>query len=162
MALAALLVLLGAVAADTTEPANPSTSSDYDAGENTTLINALTANSPFANAVFTASNLCTNTCQQALQNISGAVSNGGSCDKCTSNTGNSAITSWGGSSASAKCQACAARWNAYNASCNTPTVPQNKPCFNFQVIADGSNPTSLASLMTTCALPARRGERAHV
>jgi len=147
LALTALLALAGGVASqDTTASVQAQTSSDYDAGENTTLINALTAGSPFANAVFSATNLCTNTCQDAFQNMTRAVSTGGSCDKCGSSSGNPAITSW--SATSTHCGNCAARWNAYNASCNTPATAANKPCFNFQVIADGSNPTSLTSLMT--------------
>jgi hypothetical protein len=122
-ALAALLALAGGVAAQDTS-INPSTSSDYDAGQNATLMAQLTAGSPFASAVFTASNLCTATCQQALTNISKAVSVNGSCDKCASNSGNPAIASWSGSSTA--CGNCAARWNAYNASCNTPATPANK------------------------------------
>lgn len=126
LALTALLALAGGVASqgDSSGAVTAQTSSDYDAGENTTLINSLTADSPFANAVFTATNLCTPTCQQAFDNMTRATSTGGNCDKCGSNSGNPAIASW--STASTACGNCAARWNAYNASCNTPATPANK------------------------------------
>ena len=127
-ALTALLALVGGAASQGASPPAPApTPSDYDAGENTTLINTLTAGSPFANAVFTATNLCTNTCQQAYDNMTWAVSAGGICDNCTSATGNPAISSW--STNSTACSKCAARWNSYNASCNTPATPANKRAF---------------------------------
>ena len=145
MALVALAALAGVALAQAPN-SNPSTESDYDAGENSTLMAQLTANSPFANAVFTATNLCTATCQAAYVNMTMATSTNGACDQCTSNSGNSSLAAW--SANSTKCGQCAAKWNTYNASCNTPATPANRACYNFQVIADGSNPTSLASLMT--------------
>jgi len=64
----------------------------------------------------------------------------GTCDLCTSNTGNLSIASWG-----ATCPACAAQWNNYSSSCAGGT---NKPCFNFNIVANGALPNSLAGLMT--------------
>lgn len=79
-ALAALLALAIGVAADS----SASSSSDYDVGQNATLIASLTANSAYAGAVFTSTNLCTGACPAALQNMTKAVSINGTCDLCIS------------------------------------------------------------------------------
>ena len=79
-ALAALLALAIGVAADS----SASSSSDYDVGQNATLLASLTAGSAYAGAVFTSTNLCSATCQATFQNMTKAVSVNGTCDLCTS------------------------------------------------------------------------------
>ena len=120
-----------------------STTTSSDVGSNQTLLAQQTAATPFAGAVLTATNLCTPACQTSFHAMRQSAFNG-ACDACTSNTGNSSIASWG--PFSTNCTTCAAQWNNYTASC---AGGANKPCFNFNVVANGATQGSLANQLTT-------------
>jgi hypothetical protein len=122
-----------------------STSTSTDVGNNQTLMSLLTAGSPFSGTILTATNLCTPACQSSFQRMRTSAF-GGACDACASNSGNSSIASWSGNSTS--CATCAVQWNNYSSSC---AGGSNKPCFNFNTIANGAAPGSLTSLMTVAA-----------
>lgn len=119
-----------------------STTSTSDVAPSQTLSNAVLASSAFKGAAFTATQTCNATCLTSLKAMRLAAYNG-TCDQCTSSTGNSSIASWGTSGTN--CIACAATWNTYVSACSGGA---NKPCFNFQTVASGSTPNSIASLMT--------------